>query len=92
MSFGLALFCAWLLAVASGAEQYAALHDFLDTLIGRVLLVGLSFSFFFHLGNGLRHFVWDSGRGFEKSTASASAWFVLLFAIVLTALFWWVRA
>ena len=60
-------------------------------LVGRLFFVALSFAFFLHLANGLRHLVWDVGRGFEIRTANASAWFVIIFAVVLTGLFWWVR-
>ncbi len=66
--------------------------SYLDTTVGRLLFVGWSFAFFFHLSNGVRHFAWDTGRGFEKSQANASAWFVLILALALTALFWWVRS
>jgi len=52
------------------------------------MLIGWSFAFFFHLSNGIRHLFWDTGRGFEKQQANASAWFVLVAATVLTAGFW----
>jgi succinate dehydrogenase / fumarate reductase cytochrome b subunit len=58
------------------------------TPIGQLLLMGWSFAFFYHLANGIRHLVWDSGRGFEKSQANRSAWFVLAAATVATVLFW----
>ena len=32
--------------------------------------------------------MWDTGRGFEKSQATASAWIVIVLAAVLTAVFW----
>jgi succinate dehydrogenase / fumarate reductase cytochrome b subunit len=92
MSVGLIVLAGWLFDAAMGAETYAAMLSYLDTMVGKLLLMGWSFAFFFHLANGVRHLVWDSGRGFEKTTANASAWFVLLLAIVLTALFWWVSA
>ena len=92
MSVGFIVLVGWLFDAAMGAETYAAMLSYLDTMVGRLLLMGWSFAFFFHLSNGVRHLVWDSGRGFEKTTANASAWFVLLLAIVLTALFWWVNA
>ena len=89
MSVGFIVFVAWLFKAASGPAAYAMFVGTLSTLVGKILLIGWSFAFFFHLSNGVRHLVWDSGRGFEKATANASAWFVLLLAIVLTALFWW---
>jgi succinate dehydrogenase / fumarate reductase cytochrome b subunit len=92
LSIGFIVFSIWLFDAASGAEPYKLLSSYLDTWAGKILLIGLSFSFFFHLGNGVRHLVWDTGRGFEKSTADASAWFVIIFACALTALFWWARS
>jgi succinate dehydrogenase / fumarate reductase cytochrome b subunit len=92
LSVGFIVLVGWLFDAAMGAETYAAMLSYLDTMVGRLLLMGWSFAFFFHLSNGVRHLVWDSGRGFEKTTANASAWFVLLLAIVLTVLFWWASA
>jgi succinate dehydrogenase / fumarate reductase cytochrome b subunit len=92
MSVGFIVLAGWLFDAAMGAETYAAMLSYLDTIVGKLALIGWSFAFFFHLSNGVRHLVWDSGRGFEKTTANASAWFVLLLAIVLTALFWWARS
>ena len=91
MAVGFVVLAAWLFDAADGAETYAVLYGLLDTPVGLVLLIGWSFAFFYHLSNGIRHLVWDTGRGFEKSQANASAWFVLILAVVLTALFWWVR-
>ena len=92
MSTGFIVLTAWLFDAASGAQSYAVFLSYMDTMFGKLLLVGWSFAFFFHLSNGVRHLIWDSGRGFEKATANASAWFVLLLAIVFTALFWGLRA
>ena len=89
MSIGFIVLAAWLLDAAIGADAYNALMGWLNTLVGRILFIGWSFAFFFHMANGVRHLVWDAGMGFDKGTASASGWFVLLLAIVLTALFWW---
>jgi len=91
MSGGFVVLAGWLLYAAIGAETYGAMMSYLDTLPGKALLIGWSFAFFFHLANGVRHLVWDFGRGFEKAEANASAWFVLILAVVLTSLFWWVR-
>ena len=88
---GLIVLAIWLIQAAAGPEHYQYFRTAMSTLAGRVLLVGWSFAFFLHLGNGVRHLVWDTGRGFEKPQANASAWFVLLFAVILTAAFWTVR-
>jgi succinate dehydrogenase / fumarate reductase cytochrome b subunit len=91
LSVGLVVLVGWLFSAASGFESYSFVVSALDSTLGRVCLAGWSFAFFFHLANGIRHLVWDAGFGFEKRQANASAWFVLLLALVLTTLFWALR-
>ena len=88
MSVGLVVLAMWLLSAASGAVAYDQNVTLMSTLVGRLLLIGWSFAFFFHLANGIRHLAWDTGRGFEKRQANASAWFVLLLAVIMTAAYW----
>ncbi len=92
MSVGFIVLAAWLFDIASGPETYAVFLKYMDTLIGKLLLIGWSFAFFYHLSNGVRHLYWDTGRGLEKEQATRSAWLVLAAAIVLTAVFWWVAS
>ena len=88
MSVGLVLLALWLISAAAGAEEYAEFSSLMSTLPGRLLLIGWSFAFFYHLANGIRHLVWDTGRGFEKHQANASAWFVIILAVIVTIVFW----
>ena len=92
MAVGFIVLVGWLFDAASGPEVYGQFMAVMDSTIGLILLVGWSFAFFYHLANGIRHLVWDTGRGFEKSQATASAWFVIVAAVVLTAVFWWVAS
>ena len=91
MSIGFIVLAAWLFFAAAGPASYATLMSAMNNPVGLVLLIGWSFSFFFHLANGIRHVVWDMGYGFEIRQANASAWFVLTTSVVLTAVFWWVQ-
>jgi len=88
MSLGLVVLALWLVSAASGPTDYTRFAELMSTLVGRLFLIGWSFAFFFHLANGIRHLVWDTGRGLEKHQANASAWFVLIAAVVLTAALW----
>jgi len=90
MAVGFLVLVGWLFDAASGPEVYDKFLGVMNTTIGWVLLVGWSFAFFYHLANGIRHLVWDTGRGLEKEQATASAWFVIAASIVLTAIFWWI--
>lgn len=88
MAAGFVLFAVWLAEVASGPDAYAAFAGAMGSTFGKLLLIGWSWAFFYHLSNGIRHLVWDTGRGLEKEQATASAWFVIVVSVVLTVVFW----
>lgn len=92
MTAGFIVFVAWLFDAASGPDAYAVFQGAMGSLIGKLLLIGWSFAFFYHLCNGVRHLVWDSGRGFEIVQANRSSWIVLASAALLSAAFWWVAS
>ena len=92
MAAGFIVLVGWLFDAASGPDVYAKFLGVMDSTLGCVLLVGWSYAFFYHLSNGIRHLVWDTGRGLEIGQATASAWFVIVASIVLTAAFWWVAS
>jgi succinate dehydrogenase / fumarate reductase cytochrome b subunit len=88
MAIGLIVLAAWLINAAAGPDAYRQFEYIMSTLIGKLLLIGWSFAFFFHLCNGIRHLVWDTGRGFEKDQANRSAWIVIVATFGMTVLFW----
>lgn len=88
LSAGALLFVYWLVAAASGPQAYANAQAVFAHPLIKVLLVGFSFAFFYHLLNGVRHLVWDTGHGFEKKKARTSGWVAFLGAVALTALLW----
>ncbi len=85
---GLLALVYWLAAAAAGDAAFAAAQGFLASWIGRLLLLAWTFAVFFHLANGIRHLVWDMGRGFELKTVTASGWLVVAVSAVLTLLTW----
>jgi succinate dehydrogenase / fumarate reductase cytochrome b subunit len=86
---GFFVFAWWLMALASGPESYAAAMRCLSTPIAKLLLVGFAFSFVYHFCNGIRHLVWDTGRGLERAQARRSGVAVIVCALLLTALLVW---
>ena len=85
---GLLLFCLWLMAVAAGADDYLQVGAFLSGPIGQLGMYLLVASLAFHLGNGIRHLVFDSGKGLKPADADLSAWFVILFAVAAPIAMW----
>jgi succinate dehydrogenase / fumarate reductase cytochrome b subunit len=88
LSVGLIALVMWFESIAFGDESYRMLAGWMNSLPGKILLLGWSFSFFFHLCNGVRHLFWDVGMGFEKRQVEVSSWFVLIGAISLTGAYW----
>jgi succinate dehydrogenase / fumarate reductase cytochrome b subunit len=74
----------WLIAVSNGPQAYDVLLGFLASLIGQLLLIATILCLSFHLINGIRHLVWDTGRALDIKTAYTAGWLVLIGTIVLT--------
>ena len=86
---GFLLFVWWLMALASGPAAYASAMSALGTPFAKLLLVGFTFSFIYHFCNGIRHLVWDTGRGLERAQARRSGAVVIVAALLLTAVAVW---
>jgi succinate dehydrogenase / fumarate reductase cytochrome b subunit len=86
---GFLVFVWWLMALASGPDAYAAVMHCLSSPLAKLLLVGFTFSFVYHFCNGIRHLVWDTGRGLERAQARASGAVVIVSALLLTAVVVW---
>lgn len=87
-----ALILAWFfLSIAAGAEGYAGSSWFFGSWFGYLILFGFTWALMHHMLGGLRHFVWDFGKGFEpeqrfllaKLTLAGSAGLTLLIWIVI---------
>lgn len=88
LAIGTLLLVWWLIAAATGPEAYDTVQGFIGSIIGRIMLLGWTFSLFYHLANGIRHLGWDAGRGFELGTAYMTGWLVVIAAVVLTLASW----
>ena len=92
---GLVLFLAafdfafWLGAIALGGETYAGVSRFYSSNILIIIWALVSLSFFYHLLNGIRHLLWDIGKGFEASQVKLTGWLVVFLSLIITALFWY---
>lgn len=88
LSAGLIVLVVWLESIAFGPAAYGTVMDWMASPLGKLLLLGWTFAFFFHLCNGVRHLFWDVGMGFEIAQTNASAWTVVIVSLLLTTVFW----
>jgi succinate dehydrogenase / fumarate reductase cytochrome b subunit len=92
LALGLIFIAWWLLALASGPEAFATVEAVMDSWLGALVLFLWTAAIYFHLGNGVRHLVWDAGYGFDVDVARNSGIAVLAFTAVMTVLTWLVIA
>lgn len=91
---GIVLLVWWLAAIAGGADSYATFAHVFTTdagrlnIIGYVVGIGLTLSVFQHMGSGVRHFVLDTGAGYELKTNRIGSYATFGFSILMTLVFW----
>jgi succinate dehydrogenase / fumarate reductase cytochrome b subunit len=88
LAFGAVFLVYWLSAAAYGPDAFARAQSFMGSWFGQLVLLGMSFSLFYHLANGIRHLIWDAGLGFELPMLRATGIVVVILAFGLTALTW----
>ena len=88
LAVGALLLTYWLTSAAYGPDAFNRAHEFFGSIIGRLLLLGWTFAFFYHLANGVRHLFWDMGKGYGLPAMRVSGIFVVVCALGLTLLSW----
>jgi len=84
LSVGLPLLVYWLMSVAGGAGSQARATRLLSLPPMKLVYAGLVVAFCYHLVAGIRHLVWDTGRGLERAQSRRSAWLVIAVSAALT--------
>ena len=86
--FGTLLVAWWLLAAASGPKPYAGIGSFMNSFFGRLILFGYTWALMHHMLGGIRHLIWDTGRGFAPHEREALSLATVIGSIGLTLLIW----
>ena len=63
------IICFLSLSLLLGAENYEIIHNFFKSFLGKFIVVGICWTFSFHILNELRHLLWDLGYGFDLKVA-----------------------
>ena len=82
-----AVLVVWWLLAASTSPGYFALADWMITSwLGDVVMVLSLWALWYHALAGVRHLIWDSGRGLEMAVAERLGWAAIIGSLVLTVL------
>ena len=91
---GAALYCGvillvwWLTAAATSDSAFDFAQGFFGHWFGRLILFGLTWALIHHALGGLRHLLWDTGRGFDLRVIEWLARANLAGSIILTVALW----
>jgi succinate dehydrogenase / fumarate reductase, cytochrome b subunit len=91
--FGTLLLAAWLIAAASGPAAYDAANALFGAApvgipLGRIVLFGYTWALMHHMLGGIRHLIWDTGRGFALTTVNKLGWLTIIGSVLLTLAVW----
>lgn len=89
LTIGLLMMAWWLVSAAIGPEAYGTFMEISSMPLLKILYVGWTLAFFYHLANGIRHLFWDIGFLFKLKNAYAAGYFVLLFTVAMTGITWY---
>lgn len=85
---GALILAGWCVALAMGPEAYQGYMAVLGSIPGKVVMFALTVALMYHLAAGVRHLVWDTGRGFQLKTADLWSWLCIAFAILGSVAVW----
>ena len=86
--FGTLLLAWWLIAAARGPEYFDHVSNISSTWPGKAVLFGYTWALLHHMAGGIRHIVWDTGQGHQKSAIDRLSWAGFVFSAGLTAVIW----
>ncbi len=86
--FGMLIPAAWLLAAAAGPGWFDLVNGLLGTYLGRLVLFGYTWGLIHHMLGGVRHLIWDTGRGFDLVSIEVLARATIIGSVGLTAAVW----
>ena len=82
------LICLWASLLILGENNYEIINLFLNSLVGKFIILGITWSFSFQILSEIRHLVMDFGYGFELNTTKITGLIVILGSIILTVVFY----
>ena len=85
---GTVLLVWWLVAASTSPRNFDVINGFFGTWIGWLVLFGFTWELFHHMLGGIRHLIWDTGRGLGEHERNLFARLTIIGSISLTILVW----
>ncbi|GLQ48592.1 succinate dehydrogenase membrane anchor subunit [Dyella flava] len=88
LAVGILMIVWGILSLAAGEDAFNQFKICMGSPLGIILLIGWSWSLFYHLCNGIRHLIQDTGAGYAIPQFVRSSWMSVIGSVVLTLLVW----
>ena len=82
--------CLWVCLLVFGDINYIKINAFLDSLIGKFIILGMTWSFSFQILSEIRHLIMDLGYGFELQTTKITGLLVIFGSVIFTIIFYFI--
>ena len=80
------LLCIWFALILLGESNYEIIKIFLQTFVGKFILIGITWSFSFQILSEIRHLIMDLGYGFDLKITKITGLLVIFGSLILTIL------
>ena len=85
---GTILLAWWLVAAANSPSYFAYVSGLFGSPLGKLVLLGYTWALLHHMLGGIRHLIWDTGRGFDLGSVNSLSWGTIIGSLALTAAVW----
>ena len=82
------LICLWVSLLLIGESKYETISLLLNSLVGKFIILAITWSFSFQVLSEIRHLIMDLGYGFELKTTKISGSIVIVGSIIFTVIFY----
>ena len=84
----ISIICLWASLLLLGESNYTAINLLLNSLFGKFIILGVTWTFSFQVLSEIRHLIMDLGYGFEIKTTKITGLIVIFGSLILTVAFY----
>ena len=88
--FVISLIFLWFAFIFFGESNYQIIQTILETLVGKFIILAITWSFSFQMLSEIRHLIMDLGYGFELQATKISGMLVIFGSIFLTIIIYFI--
>ena len=82
--------CFWIASLLLGENSYEFTKIFLNSIFGKFIIIGLTWSFSFQILSEIRHLIMDIGYFFELKATKITGLIVIIGSFIMTVLIYFV--